>query len=74
MPGLETEDPMPTHEKPVRKHIACGDVVAGCAFTASAPTEEALLEQVVAHAAHDHGVTDVTPELAAKVRAAIRTA
>lgn len=64
---------MSATEKPKRKHLACGDVVAGCAFVASAPTEEALLEQVVAHAAGAHGVTEVTPELAAKVRAAIRT-
>jgi predicted small metal-binding protein len=28
---------------------------------------------VVAHAAHDHGVTEVTPELAAKVKAAIKS-
>jgi predicted small metal-binding protein len=55
------------------KHIACHDVVPGCAFTASAPTEDELLEKVVAHAAHDHGVTEVTPELADKVKAAIRT-
>jgi predicted small metal-binding protein len=26
----------------------------------------------VAHALHDHGVTNVTPELAAKVKSAIR--
>jgi predicted small metal-binding protein len=60
-------------ETPTRKHVACGDVVPGCTFTASAPTEAALLEQVAAHAAHAHGVTEVTPELAAKVRAAITT-
>ncbi|HJR58546.1 MAG TPA: DUF1059 domain-containing protein [Vicinamibacterales bacterium] len=55
------------------KHIACGDVVPGCEFTASAATEDELLQKVVAHAATAHGVTDVTPELAAKVKAAIRT-
>lgn len=55
------------------KHIACNDVVNGCAFTASAPTEEELLKQVTAHAAADHGVKQVTPELAAKVKAAIRS-
>lgn len=32
-----------------------------------------LLQKVVAHAAHDHGVTEVTPELAAKVKAAIKS-
>ena len=55
------------------KHIACGDVVPGCTFTANAATEEELMKQVVAHAAHHHGVTEVTPELAAKVQAAIKT-
>jgi predicted small metal-binding protein len=55
------------------KHIGCGDVVAGCQFTAQAATEEELLEAVRAHAAKEHGVNEVTPELAAKVKAAIRT-
>lgn len=55
------------------KHIACNDVVNGCAFQASAGTEDELLTQVTAHAAKDHGVTEVTPELAAKLKAAIQT-
>jgi predicted small metal-binding protein len=55
------------------KHVACNDVVAGCQFTAQADTEQELLEAVKAHAAKDHGVKEVTPELAAKVKAAIQT-
>ncbi len=55
------------------KHIACNDVVKGCAFEASAESEEELVKQVTAHAAKDHGVTDVTAELAAKVKAAIQS-
>jgi predicted small metal-binding protein len=55
------------------KTIACGDVVEGCAYRASAETEEALLAQVVKHAADDHGVKEVTPELAEKVKAAIQS-
>jgi predicted small metal-binding protein len=54
------------------KHIACGDVVDGCGFTAEAATEAELLDQVKAHAAKDHGVKEVTPELAARVAAAIK--
>jgi predicted small metal-binding protein len=54
------------------KHIACNDVVSGCGFTAEAATEAELVEKVKAHAASDHGVQEVTPELAAKVKAAIR--
>ena len=67
------EDAMSAHEPRTSKRIACGDVVPGCTFTASALTEEELLQKVVAHAAHDHGVTEVTPELAAKVKAAIKS-
>ena len=55
------------------KHIACGDIVGGCAFRASARTEEELIQQVAQHAAQSHGVKEVTPELAAKVKAAIET-
>ena len=36
-------------------------------------SEEELLKKVTAHAAHSHGITEVTPELAAKVTAAIKT-
>lgn len=54
------------------KQIACNDVVAGCGFTASAASETELLTKVAEHAACDHGVKEVTPELAAKVRAAIK--
>jgi predicted small metal-binding protein len=53
------------------KRIACAEIVPECPFTASAATEEELLERVAAHAAHDHGITEITPELAAKVKAAI---
>ena len=55
------------------KHIACGAVVPGCSFTASAATEDELMQKVVEHAAAAHGVTEVSPELAAQVRAAIQS-
>jgi predicted small metal-binding protein len=54
------------------KHIACNDVVAGCRFTATAPTEEELLEKTAEHARESHGVKEITPELAAKVKSAIQ--
>ena len=53
------------------KHITC--VVNGCDFEASAPTEDELMKKVAVHAAHDHGLKEVSPELAAKVKAAIQT-
>ena len=60
-----------THES---KRITCGAIVPGCTWTATAPTEDALLKQVAAHAADAHGVKEITPELAAQVKAAIKDA
>ena len=54
------------------KDIACAAIVPDCGFTATAPTEEDLLKKVAAHAAHDHGITEVTPELLTAVKAAIQ--
>jgi len=56
-----------------RMHIACGQVVPDCPFTATAATEAELLQKVAAHAAHDHGIHNISPELLAKVKAAIQT-
>ena len=58
----------------VSKRIECKSVVPGCDWTGSAETEEALLQKVVTHAAEVHGVKEVTPELAAQVKAAIKDA
>lgn len=54
------------------KEVSCGDVVEGCPWKGSAASEEELLQKVVAHAADAHHVTQVSPELAAQVKAAIR--
>jgi predicted small metal-binding protein len=54
------------------KYIACASIVPDCPFEATATTEEELLKMVATHAAYDHGVTEVTPELVAKVKAAIQ--
>ena len=53
------------------KHIECRQVVKDCTFTAVAATEAELVQKVVAHAAHDHGIVHITPEIAEKVKAAI---
>ena len=55
------------------KEITCDDLIKGCAFTATGETEDDLLKQVAEHAVAVHGVKEVTPELAAQVKAAIRT-
>jgi predicted small metal-binding protein len=53
-------------------YIACASIVPDCPFTASAATEAELMKKVAAHAAHEHKITEVSPELAAKVKAAIK--
>jgi len=58
--------------KPAR-HLACGLVVPGCTFTATAGTEEELMRLVAAHAAEVHGITEISPELAAKVKSMMQT-
>ena len=70
MPG---GDQMSRHVHTPAKHFACGVVVPDCTFRATAPTEEALMKQVAAHAAEAHGVTEITPDLSARVKAAIKT-
>ena len=64
---------MPAAETEKDKYIACAAIVPDCPFTATAATEEELLKAVADHAAHDHGITEVSPELAAKVKAAIKS-
>jgi len=56
----------------MEKRIACGDVVPGCKMVLTAPTKDELVKKVVAHAAEVHGITDVSPEVAASVNAAIK--
>jgi predicted small metal-binding protein len=54
------------------QHVACNDLIAGCKFEARAESEEELMRKVAEHAAKEHGIQEVTPELAAKVKAVIQ--
>jgi predicted small metal-binding protein len=56
------------------KTFACGDVIPGCGARFSAADDDAILGQVAGHAAADHGVTDITPELVQAVRSHIHRA
>lgn len=53
--------------------LRCGDVIPGCAAVFEGDTEDDLLGQVAAHAAEDHGMTEVDDATLAQVQAAIRT-
>jgi predicted small metal-binding protein len=55
------------------KELLCRDVGMDCDFKARGNTEEEVLQQASAHARSAHQITEMPPELATKVRAAIRT-
>ena len=54
------------------KSINCRDVGMDCDFEARANTVEELMLQCAEHAKTGHGMTDIPPELIAKVQGAIR--
>ena len=51
--------------------LACGDVMPGCAATFENADRDALMGAVSAHAAADHGITDLTPEVVAAVESKV---
>ena len=54
------------------KKFQCKDVgIQGCTWEAKANTEEEIMEMVQAHAPV-HDIKEVTPELVAKIKAAIK--
>lgn len=54
------------------KSICCRDVGMDCDFSATAETLEGLMQKCVEHARTDHGMSEIPPEVVAKVQAAIR--
>jgi len=54
------------------KQLRCRDVGLDCDFETRGVTEEEVLLKAIVHARIVHELSDVPPELATKVRAAIR--
>lgn len=51
--------------------LACGDVMPGCVARFETDDRDRLLAEVGAHAAADHGITDITPEILQAVESKI---
>ncbi len=51
--------------------LACGDVMPGCAAHFETDTQDELMQQVAAHAADAHGITEITPDVAQAVEGKI---
>lgn len=51
--------------------LACGDVLPGCPAVFENTDEPRLMGAVAAHAEAEHGISEITPEVARAVRAEI---
>lgn len=47
--------------------LACGDVMPGCLSRFESTSKDDLMQQVGAHAAAEHGITDLGPEVVSAV-------
>ena len=52
--------------------IRCKDVGFDCPAVVRAPNEQEALKQAAEHAKSAHGIKDITPEIVAKVKSAMR--
>ena len=50
--------------------LHCNDLMPGCSFEARGASEEEVLAQAAEHAKTAHGITEISPELFAKVQGA----
>ena len=53
------------------KVVSCREVGVDCDFVAKGETEQEVLQQCAEHARSAHGMTEIPPELAQKVRTAM---
>jgi predicted small metal-binding protein len=53
------------------KEFKCAVLVPDCWAAFEGETDAEILEQVAVHAREEHGMDDLPPEIAAKIRAAI---
>ena len=54
------------------KTVSCRDVGMDCDFVAKGETNEDIMQQAAEHAHTAHNMTEIPPEVADKVRGAIR--
>jgi predicted small metal-binding protein len=53
------------------KMLRCGDLMPGCEAVVEGENVDEIMAKAAEHAATAHGLTDITPELAQKLQAAI---
>jgi predicted small metal-binding protein len=55
------------------KQLRCGDLMPGCSTVIEGKDESEVMAKAVEHAKIAHNMTTIQPEVAAKVRKAIRS-
>ncbi len=55
------------------KEMRCADLMPGCTFVATGATDDEVMRKAAQHAKDKHNIKQMTPDLAQKVKAAIRT-
>ncbi len=56
----------------MEKTLACGDLVPGCKAVLTGKDEKEVMERAAAHAKKEHKMDAVSPDMAAKAKAAIK--
>lgn len=54
--------------------LACGDIMPGCSARFENPSRSDLLDAVAQHAAADHGLTTITPDVLSAIDGRIQVA
>ena len=54
------------------KQLSCGDLMPGCKAVVEGKDEAEVMAKAAEHAKATHGLREITPELAGKVRSAIK--
>ena len=54
------------------KMVSCREVGVDCDFLARGETEQEVMQKCAEHAKSAHGMDEIPPDLAAKVRASMR--
>lgn len=52
--------------------FACKDLGMDCEWKAEAETMDELMQKIVHHAKHDHGMEEIPPEMVEQVKKAIK--
>lgn len=56
------------------KKFACGDIISGCGWSATAESEEELFSKISEHAKNDHNMSSITEDTIQKVKSKIQEA